>query len=286
LQQQLKSQTDGILNRLGQFNNQYNQLFNQALHNLANYAKTYQKIVPDMQEILDLASNHQLGRKIANATDTALAVIMATAGLAGVGLTEDLLAASKAAEAKGLASVTSEVSAKPPLPPDGPLPPEWMPPEKPPTTVSGPPTTQLRPLPTGQQGQQALQNTMANYQPTQNKIYADTVNQMANDMANGNFNWGDIPPSQNIRIGPGNVIVDGHHRMVAAQMAADQTGRPLMGGIIPKGSVTYVDSTARQAQSWNIGVAPGAKPAATVIDQTADPGTQIIRDLFPLDDGS
>jgi hypothetical protein len=284
LQDQLHSGMDGVLDRLGQFNDQYNQLFNQALHNLANYAKTYQNIVPDIQEILDMASDHELGRKIANATDTTLAVVMAAAGAAGVGLTEDLLAVDEVAGAKGLA----------PLPPDGPLPPEWMPPENPPAqaplaTLPDPPPTQLRPLATGQEGQQALQNTMANYQPTQNKIYADTVNQMANDMANGNFNWGDIPEANNIKIGPGNVIVDGHHRMVAAQMAADQTGRPLMGGpnaIIPDGSVTYVDSTVRPPQSWNIGVQPGERPATPVIDQTADPGYQTIRDLFPLDDGS
>ena len=300
LQDQLHNDMDGVLDRLGQFNDQYNQFFNQALHNLADYAKTYQNLVPDIQEILDLASDHELGHKIADGFDTALAVIQAAAGAGGLGLGEDLLAVDQLAGVKGLPLppdgalppewMPPEAPQAAPLPPDGPLPPEWMPPENPPATPPASPGIQLRPLGTGQEGQQGLQNMMANYQPTQNKFYEDTVNLWANQMANGKFNWGEIPEAQNIMIGPGNEIVEGHHRLIAAQMAADQTGRPLMGApnaIIPDGSVTYVDSTIRPTQSWgNVGVLPGEKPVTPDLDLTNDPGYKTIRDLFPLDDDS
>jgi len=151
LQDQLHNGMDGTLDRLGQFNDQYNNLLNQALHNLSSYAKTYQNLMPDIQEILDLASDHELGRKIANATDTTLAVIQAAAGIGGIGLGEDLLAVDGLAGGKGLAPLPPdgplppewmppEKPPAPPLPPDGPLPPEWMPPETPPPPPTGPET--------------------------------------------------------------------------------------------------------------------------------------------------
>ena len=106
------------------------------MKNLASYGKDYQKLVPDLQAIVDLATDHAFGKKIAGAFDTAIQAIMAIAGVTGIGLTEDLLAvdelagAGEAGEA-GAGAGTAETPKPPlePLPPDGPLPPEWGGPE-------------------------------------------------------------------------------------------------------------------------------------------------------------
>jgi hypothetical protein len=74
LQRDLKDQLDYSMQDLEDFNDKYNDNLQAALKALDAYRSTYQqKLVPDLQNIWDTVSDHQLGRKIADWTDTVLA---------------------------------------------------------------------------------------------------------------------------------------------------------------------------------------------------------------------
>jgi hypothetical protein len=118
----------------------------------------------------------------------------------------------------------------------------------------------------GADGNEYLNGLMSNYRPTQNKVYADTINQMKDAMVNGTFDWQRC--SQPITL-DGDIIVDGHHRLISAEMAAAETGRPLMGtpdAIIPEGGIANGSAGNRVPNSWGgrdiggIGVKDGTKP--------------------------
>ena len=181
-----------------------------------------------------------------------------------------------------------------------PDPPEPEAPASAKATPGGP--VEVDPLPPGARGQQELRDGMPpGLKPTQNKIYAGSIDQMANDMANGKFDWGKIAPEDAIQIDENGVIRQGHHRLVAAQRAAQATGRPLMdapNSIIPSEvespvageppikPVQWVKGTgARQTRTWGgVGVQEGTKPVTPKIDRVNDPDQQAIRDMFPLDE--
>lgn len=104
------------------------------------------------------------------------------------------------------------------------------------------------------------------YSATQAHLYANTVNAYAQRMIDGSFNWHDIPASARIAFDAqtGKIVVQGHHRFVAARIAADLTGRPLMGGsrpIIPKEGITEpVAIDAGRKVSFEMDVREGFKP--------------------------
>lgn len=142
----------------------------------------------------------------------------------------------------------------------------------------------------GAEGNEYLKNEMRGYKPTQNKIYTQTINEMKQQMVEGKFKW---DPSKPIKVGPGGVINDGHHRLIAAKMAAKQTGRPLEGSddaIIPEGNLVHTTS-AGEAGSWGskttggVGVKPGLKPSDEMPDlRDNDSGLDAIQDATPNDD--
>jgi hypothetical protein len=142
---------------------------------------------------------------------------------------------------------------------------------------------------------------MGPYKPTQHVIYEDRINAMAKKMvvnqgAEGSFPW-QAANAENapIIIGPDNEIIAGHHRLIAAQMAAQQTGRPLTvemaealgrppsDAIIPKDSLLKRESAAMPTTSWNSITIEPSKPVIQMPDPRADKGWDDIRDLFPLD---
>jgi len=83
-----------------------------------------------------------------------------------------------------------------------------------------------------------LQSAMkdSGFTPSQSYIHYQKVNQYVQDMLNGTFNWRDPSLGQKgkvIEIGPGNTIQHGHHRVVAAEIVSQLTGRPVFGGPNP-----------------------------------------------------
>jgi len=105
-------------------------------------------------------------------------------------------------------------------------------------------------------------------------------------MIDGKFDWplqGDI-----IRIRNG-VIVSGHHRLIAARLAAQATGRPLFAGpnaIIPKGAIAFESGGNLDGvgKAWGrIGVDPGTKPS-TSIGYGDDPEHQALKEMLGSDD--
>jgi hypothetical protein len=81
LQRDLKDQLDYSMQDLQDFNDKYNDNLQAALKALDAYRSTYQqKLVPDLQNIWDTMSDHQLGRKIADWTDNVLAAAQIAEG--------------------------------------------------------------------------------------------------------------------------------------------------------------------------------------------------------------
>ena len=151
--------------------------------------------------------------------------------------------------------------------------------------ATGAPTGQAL-LQPGEAGQQTLNRLMDGYSSTQNKVFADTVNKYAQQMIKGEFDWNAVPAAERI-VQDGSVIVSGNHRFIAAKLASEATGRPLLGtadAIIPQQGFASQDVAAKLIGSRSytvrpfggVGVSDGAK--APPITQSVDPDLQFIRD--------
>ena len=111
-------------------------------------------------------------------------------------------------------------------------------------------------------------------------------------MINGEFNWSKIPDGERIVLN-GTKIISGHHRFVAARIASEVTGRPLLGAaeaIIPSSGFASAEAEAvilargaPVAQPWSqIGLQPGAKPPS-IKYPALEPEIQALRDAMGKD---
>jgi hypothetical protein len=150
-------------------------------------------------------------------------------------------------------------------------------------------------------GQPRQLGRMENYRSPQNKLYAESVNDYAQDMINDDWDW-KLHPDRPI-IMDGDVLVSGNHRMTAAQIAADATGRPLMGGvnpIIPDGGVISKAEALKRGMlqkpvdgslpviplkpTSELGVVPGRKPPPIdFADPEADALLEGVRRAKPVE---
>jgi hypothetical protein len=113
------------------------------------------------------------------------------------------------------------------------------------------------------------------FEPTQNHVYADTINARVNEI----LTTGRLPASQRgqirlVELSDGSYVIrDGHHSLIAAEIAARLTNRPLLpsdaartGGqpiIPPERLFIETSSTGRDVRGWNqVGVVE-SPPAAT-----------------------
>ncbi|WP_405820218.1 FG-GAP-like repeat-containing protein [Streptomyces sp. NBC_01390] len=104
-------------------------------------------------------------------------------------------------------------------------------------------------------GNWTLSDVMATsrYKPTQRAVYRETVEEMAQKMKSGSFEW-PTSPTDIVRVDAGGKIAQGHHRIVAAEMA----GKP-----IPKNAIDVSPKadTITDPRPWgNVAVKPGKKP--------------------------
>jgi hypothetical protein len=105
LQRDLKDQLDYSMQDLEDFNDKYNDNLQCALKALDAYGSTYQqKLVPDLQNIWDTMSDHQLGRKIADWTDT----VLAAAQIAESGYQLGRAALQEAPAVKSIGSIAAD----------------------------------------------------------------------------------------------------------------------------------------------------------------------------------
>ncbi len=139
----------------------------------------------------------------------------------------------------------------------------------------------------GQAGQQQLARLMDGYTAPQNKVFVDSVNRYAQQIIEGTFDWSRIPDAERIVL-DGNAVLSGNHRFIAAKLAAQTTGRPLMGtanAIIPSQGFASEQVTqailrtgAPDLQSYNsVAVVAGAKPPPVTYGGI-DSDLQLIRD--------
>jgi len=111
-----------------------------------------------------------------------------------------------------------------------------------------------------------VRTLMRGYGSSQTDIYEGTVNQIARDMVNGNFKWQEMIDSGDlIEFGgkKGNIVTHGHHRVVAAKLASEVTGRPLRGGdnpIIPDEAIAPARTSESQIDRFDVTVHAGEKP--------------------------
>jgi hypothetical protein len=317
LQLALKESVDDQLRGLRQFNDAYNEQLLRANDDLDEYRDTYHNLRDDLHEIWDRITAHKLGRKIADWTDTTLGVIQVAAApfqqiekaavkeaAATRAVTKTVAAdASEAAQAERAATkiaraeqeavaIEREAAA---------VKRELAAAKAEVATVDestqaankfrgpdGKPVGQL--LQTGEGGKEQLRSLMSRYKATQNKIYPETINKMAQEMIDGTFKW-PTGGSNTIKLRDG-VIVDGHHRLIAAEMAAQATGRPAIegvGAIIPEGAIEISGKAANKADAirgWDsVNLKAGPKPEAMRMpDRLDDADLKTIRDLFPFDD--
>jgi hypothetical protein len=142
----------------------------------------------------------------------------------------------------------------------------------------------------GEAGQQQLGKLMGGFESTQKKVFVDSINKYADDMIAGRFDWKRIPDGERIVL-DGNRIVHGHHRFVSAKIAADVTGRPLMGApnaIIPKegfmsaGNARKLIGNKPSAPFCRVGAMEGAKPPTPT--QSVDDELRAIREMSGPED--
>lgn len=109
-----------------------------------------------------------------------------------------------------------------------------------------------------------LQALMRRYNSVQDRVYADTINDYAQQMINDEFEWSKIRPGDRVKLSPdGKTIVHGHHRMIAAELASQATGRPVHGGanpIIPEFGFDPPEPPVTVERGFQIAVRPGRKP--------------------------
>jgi len=89
------------------------------------------------------------------------------------------------------------------------------------------------------------------YKPSQTLLYRGAVERMAKEMANPHFNWSN--PTDPIIVNKQGVILQGHHRIAAAQLAGVQ---------IPKDAIKVVDiPDGRDPRPWqSVTVREGERP--------------------------
>jgi hypothetical protein len=66
---------------------------------------------------------------------------------------------------------------------------------------------------------------VAGFKPTQpaSRMNKAKIDRMADDMANGAFDWSKFKPWEKVIVAPGGEILDGHHRVIASVVS----GMPL-----------------------------------------------------------
>ncbi len=112
-----------------------------------------------------------------------------------------------------------------------------------------------------------VRTLMRGYGSSQTDIYEGTVNQIARDMINGNFRWQEMIDSGDlIEFGgkKGNIVTHGHHRVVAARLASEATGRPIRGGdnpIIPDEAIAPTRTSESQIDRFDVTVHADEKPS-------------------------
>lgn len=99
-----------------------------------------------------------------------------------------------------------------------------------------------------------VRNIMENspYRRTQPDVSGQVVNRYVEQMLAGEFPTS--PDGMPITIGSQNQIVQGHHRLIAAQVVRQLTGRPLTEGpnrIIPEGEIVTDPGANPPASGWN-----------------------------------
>jgi hypothetical protein len=77
--------------------------------------------------------------------------------------------------------------------------------------------------------------------PTQATVKAPKVNSFAQQMANGTWDWTRIDRRNLILLGPGNEILSGHHRFIAATLAGVE---------IPESAITRLSKALRPTRPW------------------------------------
>lgn len=86
--------------------------------------------------------------------------------------------------------------------------------------------------------------TATGYKSTQvaSRMIRGKIEQMAQDMAAGTFDWSRIPPWERIILGPNGEVMDGHHRVVAAVLS---------GSLIPADQIVpYPGPCLRPVYEW------------------------------------
>ena len=91
------------------------------------------------------------------------------------------------------------------------------------------------------------------YAPSQQKVYALTINKYVQQMLKNRFDWSspDYNGGKILAIGPDNVIIHGHHRMVAAEIVRRLTGRDIFEGpnpIVSEGRWVRMDTIKRASR--------------------------------------
>ncbi len=97
------------------------------------------------------------------------------------------------------------------------------------------------------------------YRRTQGKVYAETINGYVRQILRGD----PFPLGRNgrpIKIGTDGTIIDGHHRLIAAQIVSRLTGRPLTQGpnrVIPGNRIVEGATPLKPPKTWDsLGVRP------------------------------
>ena len=83
-----------------------------------------------------------------------------------------------------------------------------------------------------------LADMMSRYRAVQPVVFEGNINKYAQDMINKDFDWSKVRKDDRIVLDPdGKTVKHGHHRFIAAHLAAEATGRRVMdgpGAIIPR----------------------------------------------------
>lgn len=320
MERQLRGMVDADLEGIQSFLHDYDEQWKVAMDYMQRYIGEYPGLLKDYKAILQQYKDRASALKMADQADEVLQVVemLATEGLLdGLEQAKYLKSLNQAAESakEARAAMSAEralegVEAVAEAEPAGVLaaktlrnvesaeaeevstarlPASETPARRLPASATpAPPTPPGREivLQPGAEGNQQLSKVMEGFVPTQNKVYSGTINSMKQDMVNGTFDWSKADKPIQL---DGNVIVDGHHRMIAAKMAAQETGRPLLGAanaIIPEGGVVNSSVGARQTTTWGsleqggIGVKAGDKPATAIPKLSEDPShMQELRDI-------
>lgn len=102
----------------------------------------------------------------------------------------------------------------------------------------------------------------------QTTVYTETINDYAQEMIDGSFDWARIRQGDRIQLASdGRTILHGHHRVIAAKLASQVTGRPVRGGrnpVIPDIGFEppeTPDVPHQQCRLWEkMNLHPGRKP--------------------------